>query len=281
MIPASIRNNNPGAMYPGKVATQFGSTHYNVLNSHDGTHKIACFDDPVDGAAAQFSLLSSPSYTGRTIREAITKWCGGYYASTYLKVLSEKGGVTADTLLTKEMLSNPQIAIPLAKAMAWQEAGCDFPMSDEQWASAHAKVFGNVVVAAVPKTAAPDPQSFKPDNPLPSPKPETRVAEMKSTSRKWSLTSFLQWLVGLPTAFQAAHQSGVANLVSLPNVDFGSIQGQLNATKSILASLNDLGPIGLGVMVLIGIQVLRQFMVEDSSDGRAVPSGSKANVAAG
>lgn len=74
MIPASIRNNNPGAMYPGPSAKKFGSKRFETLKSHDGTHKIACFDDPVHGAAAQF------------------------------------GGVTANTVLTVDMIRNPGIA---------------------------------------------------------------------------------------------------------------------------------------------------------------------------
>ena len=80
-IPASIRTNNPGAMYPGPAATKFGSTRYEVLTSKDGTHQIAIFDSPVLGGAAMFFLLASKTYTGRTIEQAIAKWCGGFYVS--------------------------------------------------------------------------------------------------------------------------------------------------------------------------------------------------------
>lgn len=272
MIPASIRTNNPGAMYPGPSAKKFGSRRYESLHSHDGEHKIACFDSPIDGAAAQFHLLSSPQYTGRTIKEAITKWCGGFYASTYISVLEQNSGVTRNTRLTADLVKNPAVAIPLAKAMALQEAGKPYPMSDEDWQKAHEKVFG-VVLESKPEPVPEKKEEagFAPDNPLPSPKPETRVAAMKATSRKWSVVSFLRWLVGLPTAAKAANETGVLQAVSLPNVDISAIQGQLNATKSLLSSLNDLGPIGLGVLVLIGIELLRRFMVEDAAEGRSTP----------
>jgi hypothetical protein len=54
-IPASIRYNNPGAQYPGASASAFGSTGFGIIG---GGHKIARFDDPESGAAAQFDLLN-------------------------------------------------------------------------------------------------------------------------------------------------------------------------------------------------------------------------------
>ena len=48
--PASICYNNPGAMYPGPSATRFGSTGFEVIG---GGHRIATFDNPVNGAAAE------------------------------------------------------------------------------------------------------------------------------------------------------------------------------------------------------------------------------------
>ncbi|NCV40076.1 MAG: hypothetical protein EBW11_05870, partial [Betaproteobacteria bacterium] len=103
MIPASIRNNNPGAMYPGPSARKFGSTSFETLKSKDGTHKIATFSSSKHGAAAMFDLLAR-DYTGKTIEAVITRWCGGYYASTYLKVLQQKGGIEATDVLTRAML---------------------------------------------------------------------------------------------------------------------------------------------------------------------------------
>jgi len=160
MTPASIRNRNPGAMYPGPSSKRFGSTSHEVLHSKDGEHKIATFPDNVSGAAALFDLLSSPAYTGRPIAKAIEKWCGGFYVSTYIHVLEQNGGVTRDTLLTRDLMSNADVAIPIGKAMALQEAGRDFPMSDAEWSAAHARAFS--VAAPAVETVASAPPAPKP-----------------------------------------------------------------------------------------------------------------------
>lgn len=165
ITPASIRNNNPGAMYPGKSAKKFGSTAFETLISKDGKHKIATFPTPIHGAAAQFDLLER-SYCGMPLEKAITKWCGAYYVSTYLKVLEENGGIKRTDMLTREMLHNPAIAIPIAKAMALQEAGREFPLDDAGWHTAHDMAFSGSVAPA-----------FAPDNDVPTPKRETRIAE--------------------------------------------------------------------------------------------------------
>lgn len=171
IVPASIRNSNPGAMYPGKVSRRFGATTYEVLRSKDGVHKIATFPSPIHGAAAQFALLHD-NYTGLTIEAAIRKWCGGYYAATYLKVLEDQTGITKTAILTKELVREARYAIPICKAMAWQEAGKDFPLTDEEWAAAHAMAFSGDVAPA-----------FATSNDVPSPKPETRRREaIKTTS---------------------------------------------------------------------------------------------------
>lgn len=166
MIPASIRNRNPGAMYPGRSAKRFGSTAHEVLRSKDGVHKIATFPSDIHGAAAMFHLLGNGGYVGKTIEGAIRKWCGGYYASTYVNVLETKGGVKSSDVLTLAMLHRQDVAIPLCRAMAWQEAGRDYPLDDAGWMTAHTMAFGE---AEAPK--------FAPHNDVPSPKPETRRTE--------------------------------------------------------------------------------------------------------
>jgi uncharacterized protein YcbK (DUF882 family) len=131
--PASIRYNNPGAMYPGPSSKKYGAVETKIIG---GGHKIAVFPDAVSGAAAQFDLLDR-SYTGKTLKSAIAKWSGGNSVSTYLNVIERETGVTPDTVLTKDMVADPRIAIPIAKAMAVQEAGKAYPMNDAQWAQAH------------------------------------------------------------------------------------------------------------------------------------------------
>ena len=164
IIPASIRNKNPGAQYPGKSAKKFGGKTYETLKSRDGVHKIATFPSDIQGAAAMFDLLAT-SYCGMPVEKAITKWCGAFYVSTYIKVLEEKGGIKRTDTLTKDLLRDPAKAIPLCQAMAWQEAGRDYPMTEEQWRQAHACAFETPIAP-----------SFSPDNDVPSPKPETRTA---------------------------------------------------------------------------------------------------------
>lgn len=206
-LPASIRNHNPGAMYPGPVSKRFGSTSFQVLKSKDGTHKIATFATDIQGAAAQFYLLGSPAYADgkRTVRQAIEKWCGGFYVSTYLRVLEEQAGVSRDARLTRAMICNPDVAIPLARAMAWQEAGRDYPLEDEGWRQAHALAIPTAAkeVAA----AAGDEASSAPPAPASSDadgwdrsqrsKPETRVQEAaaQSGTLRAALVGLWMWLL--------------------------------------------------------------------------------------
>lgn len=131
--PASVRFNNPGAQYPGEIARKFGSTQTETIG---GGHKIAVFPDAVSGAAAQFALLDS-KYTGKTMRQAIAMWSGGNSVDTYLQVIERETGIKPGQVLTKEMIANPEIAIPIARAMAVQEAGKEYPLSPEQWSKAH------------------------------------------------------------------------------------------------------------------------------------------------
>lgn len=136
-VPASIRYNNPGAQYPGQSARKFGTTGTKIIG---GGHKIAVFPSAVHGAAAQFDLLDR-RYTGRTLASAISEWSGGNSVATYLKVLERETGVKSTDRITKEMLRDPKIGVAIAKAMAVQEAGKAYPMSDEAWFKAHKLAF--------------------------------------------------------------------------------------------------------------------------------------------
>lgn len=197
-IPASIRNNNPGAMYPGPSARRFGSSSFETLVSRDGTHKIATFMSPVQGAAAQFDLLSR-SYCGMSVKDAITKWCGDYYTSTYLQVLARETGVQAEDELTLDMLRNPSIAVPIAKAMALQEAGQPYPMSDDQWFDAHALAF-----PPEPATL----RGWEPANDMPTPKPAAgRQVESMSQSTTGNTAVALGGSAGVPQVGMAASEA--------------------------------------------------------------------------
>lgn len=165
--PASIRYNNPGAQYPGPSAKRFGSTGTEIIG---GGHKIAVFDDPVKGAAAQFDLLSR-AYAGMSLQDAIRKWSGGNSSDAYAQHISRATGIPLDGLLTRELLSDPTKAIPLAKTAADWEAGGNYPMSGEQWSQAFQMAQGgplpailNVAapVAPVISNAAPEPNAGLP-----------------------------------------------------------------------------------------------------------------------
>lgn len=136
-VPASVRNNNPGAQWPGSVASQFGATGSQTIG---GGNKIASFPDPVSGAAAEFALLDK-NYAGMPIGSAISKWSGGNSASAYAQHIAQRTGLTPDTVITPQLLRSPQ-GVALGKAMADWEAGGRSPLTDQQWAQAHQKAFG-------------------------------------------------------------------------------------------------------------------------------------------
>lgn len=142
--PASIRYNNPGAQYPGPSARKFGSTRTEIIG---GGHKIAVFDDPVNGAAAQFDLLNR-AYVGMPLSAAIAKWSGGNSSAAYAARISNATGIPLNAVLTPDMLRNPAVAVPLARTAADWETGGRYPMTDEQWQAAHSLAFGGAAPRA-------------------------------------------------------------------------------------------------------------------------------------
>lgn len=177
MTPASIRNNNPGAMEPGPSSKKFGSTSYETLRwkGPDGkpkTNRIATFATPQHGAAAQFDLLAR-KYTGKPLAKAVETWCGGYWSGEYAGRVEKACGLKGTDILTRDIVADAARAIPLAKAMARTEAGREFPMDAEGWRTAHAMAFGDGM--------APAPS---PDNDVPFPKPEAKVRETVAAATK-------------------------------------------------------------------------------------------------
>jgi TP901 family phage tail tape measure protein len=133
---ASIRNNNPGAMWPGPTARQFGMVGFEQLTDKQ-RNKIATFPTMVHGAAAQMALLDNPRlYRNKTIAEAIKKWSGGNNVAAYLKNL-QRQGIDTSARITSQFLQDPNKVIPLARAMAGHEAGRRSPLTPEQWNAAH------------------------------------------------------------------------------------------------------------------------------------------------
>src|ERR1700743_424264 len=93
--PASIRTNNPGAMW-GKgnpIATKWGSTKTEDLVDGLGQgNNIAHFPNAVAGACAQFDLWRQ-HYTGMTLKAAILKWSGGNWSQPYADFLVKNTGI--------------------------------------------------------------------------------------------------------------------------------------------------------------------------------------------
>lgn len=144
-VPASIRSNNPGAMWGGTALTRkWGETHHESLS--DGLHQgnqIAFFPDKVHGACAQFDLWrTSKNYRGKTLNQAIETWSGGNSWPGYVHFLTSRvPGLTGGTVVDDELLSGPRGAA-MMKAQAQHEAGVPYPMSDEDWLQAQRIVFG-------------------------------------------------------------------------------------------------------------------------------------------
>jgi peptidoglycan hydrolase-like protein with peptidoglycan-binding domain len=152
--PASIRYNNPGAMWGGNaISRRWGEQSNVVLN--DGKHQnnhIAGFPTKVHGAAAQIDLWRVARYRNKPFAEAIKVWSGGNSVDQYIHfVTSRVPGMTAETRITDEFLDSPS-GIAFLKAQAWHEAGKPYPMSDAEWKHAQDMVFAG---AAVPKAAKP------------------------------------------------------------------------------------------------------------------------------
>lgn len=147
MIPASIRYNNPGAMWGGNAIThRWGEVGNIALN--DGLHQnnhIAVFPDKVHGAAAQFDLWhSSKNYHNQELAHAIRTWSGGNSWPEYVKLITAHvPQVSATTLVTDELLASP-VGLALMKAQAQMEAGQPYPMTDAQWREAQLMVFPHV-----------------------------------------------------------------------------------------------------------------------------------------
>lgn len=193
MIPASIRNNNPGAIYPGPSSRRFGGGEVEKLTSKDGKHLIAKFPTAVHGAAALFHNLMNAKgatgyyYRGRPLSKAIETWCGAIRAQSYLRLIEQQAGFKPSEVLSEDFLRDPEKAVALAKAMARHEAGKDYPLEPTEWLEAHAMAFGDAI--------APEPSA---NNDVPTMRPEGRLAAVKAKLAGWSAS------IGVPGAVGTA-----------------------------------------------------------------------------
>jgi len=143
-IPAAIRYKNPGAMWPGKVATKWGSTSYVTLNDGQG-NKIAVFPTFVQGAAAQFDLWATKYTTGETLKQLIDRWSGHNSPADYVRFLEARTGTSVDTVVTRAFLASPA-GWKLLKAQSRWEAGQEMPMTDDDWQQAQRMVFDGAAI---------------------------------------------------------------------------------------------------------------------------------------
>ena len=130
---ASIRFNNPGAMYPARWQSRYGGTDTGARIG--GGHRIAMFPDRVSGAAALFALLDGRLYRDKTVAEALRTWTGGNSSRSYIQWMQRNGVDTEETV--RNFLANREAAIGLAVLMARWETGEVYPMSREEWQQAY------------------------------------------------------------------------------------------------------------------------------------------------
>lgn len=161
MEPASIRYKNPGAMWPGKIPTKWGSKRWVYLNDGTGQggngkgNKIAIFDNWVDGICAQLDLWrTSPNYRNKRFKDAIAIWSGHNHVESYIAyVLARIPGMTRDTVMNDDFWRGP-MGIAFLKAQSGHEAGKRIPAADMDWIEAQKRVFSGAPTVNTVKKAA-------------------------------------------------------------------------------------------------------------------------------
>lgn len=155
MEPVSIRTKNPGAMWPGTVATKFGSKEWIPCA---GDNKCAVFPTFEQGAAAQFYLWAT-KYSNMSLSAAIYKWSGHNSSDAYAAFLGRRiPGLKMSDIITVDFLSGPT-GLAFMKAQAQWEAGKPYPMTDDQWRKGQELAFGKSTVVPPPPDI-PAPKTF-------------------------------------------------------------------------------------------------------------------------
>ena len=268
--PASIRHNNPGAMWPNAWQQKFGAEGHENLKDGQG-NKIATFPGVIEGGAALFYLFTLKGYRGQTLEKAIRKWSGGNHVDSYLRVIKKRAGFAPNTVLSLSFMQDMVTAIPLAEAMSWHEAGQDFGMTDEQWAEAHALFMRHRFPNLAPEPQAPTVAvvESKPE-PKPAPTPEAVAAATAPppkpevnmrTSRKWRLLDWLKAFFGLGGIGTTAWTFADASTFFKPVDAFVEAYG-----------------VGALIFVCFGsylaFEVIQWWQRQDAEEGRYMPSGA-------
>lgn len=154
MEPAAIRYKNPGAMWPGKIATKWGSKTFVSLNDGTGQgNKIAVFETWVQGICAQLDLWrTSANYKNKRFADAIAIWSGHNNVPSYIAYVKARvPGMTENTVMNDTFWKSP-MGIQFLKAQSGHEAGKPLPAPDADWIEAQRRVFSGVAVATTTKT---------------------------------------------------------------------------------------------------------------------------------
>jgi len=161
MAPASIRTKNPGAMWPGAIATKWGSTRWVYLNDGTGQggngkgNKIAIFDNWLSGICAQLDLWrSSKNYKNRRLADALYIWSGKNNYEAYIAHVCRKiPGMTRNTIMDDAFWRGPY-GIAFLKVQASHEAGQAYPAPDSTWSAAQQIVFSGKIADIKPPAKA-------------------------------------------------------------------------------------------------------------------------------
>jgi hypothetical protein len=109
---------------------------------------MATFPSHLQGAAAHFHLLLR-MYCGKRLSDAIEMWSGANNVPDYLAVIKNRVGLKGTQILTTAYITDPATAVPFAQAMAYHEAGEEYPLTDAEWREAH-----SMALAALPDVPA-------------------------------------------------------------------------------------------------------------------------------
>lgn len=154
MEPAAIRHKNPGAMWPGAIATKWGSKKWAYLNDGTGQggngkgNKIATFDNWVDGICAQLDLWrTSKNYRNKRFADAIAIWSGGNNVPAYINYVKARiPGMNENTVMNDAFWRGP-MGVKFLQVQAGHEAGKPIPAPEADWIEAQRRVFAGTSTA--------------------------------------------------------------------------------------------------------------------------------------
>lgn len=159
MEPAAIRHKNPGAMWPGPIATKWGSTKWVYLNDGTGQggngkgNKIATFDNWVDGICAQLDLWrSSPRYRNKRFADAIAIWSGGNNVPAYIRYVKTRIPEMDENTIMNDAFWRGPLGIKFLQVQAGHEAGKKIPATDAEYREAQRRVFKGVTAQTTKKS---------------------------------------------------------------------------------------------------------------------------------